>query len=163
MPTADVPRIARLIRGIRIAIVTSRTKDGKLHGRPMATQESDFDGDLWFFTNRASFTAQEVAESPDVAVAYADTGENRYVSIAGRASIVDDRAKIQELWSEHAKAWFPDGPDDPSLVLLKVDPQVAWFWEGPTNKAVLAYKIIKAIAKGEKADKAMGESGTVKM
>ena len=39
----------------------------------------------------------------------------RFVSLSGVASVVDDRALIEELWSESWKVWFPKGKDDPSL------------------------------------------------
>jgi general stress protein 26 len=43
------------------------------------------------------------------------------VSITGRGTVVRDRAKAKELWTELHRAWFPDGLDDPNLALLRVD------------------------------------------
>ena len=158
----DVARIARLIKGIRIATVTTVMADGHLHSRPMATEDHDFDGTLWFFTDRESAKVHELEKSARVGVAYADPSDNHYVTLSGRGTIVDDRAKIRELWNVAAKAWFPDGPDDPSCVLLEVKPEIGWYWDGPPNKLVLALKTAAAIAKGEKADEAMGDHGMVR-
>jgi general stress protein 26 len=53
----------------------------------------------------------------------ADPDRQRYVSVAGRAWLLRDRAKIDELWSPLYKAWFPDGKDDPELALLRSIPR----------------------------------------
>jgi len=42
--------------------------------------------------------------------------------VAGTAEIIHDMAKKKELWNPIAKAWFPDGVDDPELTVLEVMP-----------------------------------------
>lgn len=37
------------IKDIRIAMLTTQESDGDFHTRPMATQEIDPDGTMWFF------------------------------------------------------------------------------------------------------------------
>ena len=51
--TVDNPKeagraLATNIQGIYIATMTTLASNGKLRGRPMATQQVEFDGDLWF-------------------------------------------------------------------------------------------------------------------
>ena len=41
--------------------------------------------------------------------------------ITGRAEVVDDDAKLKELWNTFAEAWLPEGPEDPNATLIRVD------------------------------------------
>ncbi len=72
--------------------------------------------------------------------------------MSGDAEVVNDRAKMEELWSEMCKAWFPKGLDDPDLCLLKVEVNTAEYWESPSGKMVQVLGFLKALATGERAD-----------
>jgi general stress protein 26 len=113
------------------------TVDGDvLRSRPMATQDVEFNGDLWFFTSNRSHKMEEIEKDNRVCVAYSDPGSNTYISVSGRGTMVTDRAKIDELWSPVHKAWFPDGKDDPTLCLLKVSVEQAEYWDSPSSTLV---------------------------
>ena len=75
-----------------------------------------------------------------------------YLSISGRAEVVKDKAKIEELWSPVLKAWFPEGLDDPHLCLLKIPVEQAEYWDAPSSKIVQLFGMAKAIATGQEAD-----------
>lgn len=126
-----IQKLAELIRDVDIAMLTTRKADGSLVSRPLGTQDIEFDGDLWFATGADSEKVAEIAADPRVNVAYASSGRNTYVSVAGTASVVRDRAKIEELWSPAMKVFFPSGKDDPNLVLIRVRAESAEYWDGP--------------------------------
>ncbi|MDQ3494248.1 MAG: pyridoxamine 5'-phosphate oxidase family protein [Pseudomonadota bacterium] len=126
-----IRRLAELIKDVDIAMLTTTTPQGRLVSRPLGTQEVEFDGDLWFATGADSGKVAEINANPHVNVAYASPHKNIYVSVAGTASVVDDRAKVDELWSPAMKRFFPEGKDDPRLRLIKVDAETAEYWEGP--------------------------------
>lgn len=121
----------RLIKGIRFAMLTTVGADGRLTSRPMSTESGGVDGVLWFFTGRDTHKAADIERHPQVNVSYADPGSQRYVSVTGRAELVDDRARMRRLWSPAYSVWFPKGVDDPGLALLKVTAEHADYWEGP--------------------------------
>ena len=50
MSAEDTRKVAELIKGQKFGFLTTTTPEGKLTSRPMALQEVEFDGDLWFFT-----------------------------------------------------------------------------------------------------------------
>ncbi|MGA6536975.1 pyridoxamine 5'-phosphate oxidase family protein [Stenotrophomonas sp. NPDC101269] len=135
MPEHDrlqhIRQLAEMIRGIDIAMFTTVGVDGRLYSRPLGTQEVEFDGDLWFATAADSPKVAEIALNPRVNVAYASTSGNTYVSVAGTARVIDDRAKAEELWSPAMKLFFPGGPDDPNLRLIHVSAESAEYWDGP--------------------------------
>src|SRR5690606_4981530 len=114
----DMKTIAALVKSAKIALLTTITTDGHLHSRPLATQEVDFDGDLWFFTQDPSSKVDDIHANPQVNAAF-ESGKG-YLSVAGTASIVHDRAKVDELWTPSVEAWFPDGKDDPTVALIKI-------------------------------------------
>ena len=128
---AHIKHLAELIHDVDVAMMTTIARDGRLVSRPLGTQEVEFDGDLWFATGRNSDKVAEITANPQVNVSYASTSKNSYLSVAGRASIVNDRAKIEELWSPAMKLFFPGGKDDPDLCLIRVEVDSAEYWDGP--------------------------------
>lgn len=148
--TDAIAKLGKLIKGIHIAMMTTATEGGELRSRPMATQQTDFDGDLWFFTDSDSGKVFEIGRENHVNISYADPGDNRYVSVSGTASVVRDRQKVKELWSSIHKAWFPDGPDDPKLTLLKVQVHQAEYWDGPSSTMVQLIGFAKATLTGHR-------------
>lgn len=126
-----IQQLGELIKDARIAMFTTVSAQGRLVSRPLGTQEVAFDGDLWFATGRDSGKVEEIQADPRVCVAYANPSKNTYVSVSGAASIVTDRARIDDLWSPAMKIFFPDGKDDPNLVLIRVDAETAEYWDGP--------------------------------
>ena len=139
------------IKDIRIAMLTTQEADGKLISRPMGTQQIEFDGDLWFFTQESSPKVDQVQEHRQVNVAYAKPDDNRFVSVSGTAVIVHDKQKMQELWNPILKAWFPKGLEDPELALLKVNVTGAEYWDTPSSKVVQLVGFAKAIVTGKPA------------
>jgi general stress protein 26 len=141
--------LVKRIKDIRIAMMTTVRHDGSLRSRPMATQEDPRDGVLWFFTLDDTPKTSEIERERHINLAYAEPDDQRYVSIAGIATIVRDRAKMQELWSPLYKAWFPDGLEDPNLALLRVTPEYAQYWEGPSLVG-MAFEYARALATGQR-------------
>ena len=144
----QIRKVADLIGEVTFAMLTTVEPDGTLRSRPMAVQQSEFDGDLWFFTRDDSAKVEEVRREQRVNVAFAKPSDQTYVSISGRATVVDDRQKAEELWSPAYKAWFPDGLDDPHLTLLKVEVDQAEYWDSPSSVIVYAIGLAKAVLQG---------------
>jgi len=126
-----IAHLAQLIRDVRVAMMTTRAADGRLLSRRMGTKEVGFDGDLWFATGWDSDKVREIQADPRVNVAYASADGNTYVSVAGTASLVRDRKRIDALWSPSMGRFFPGGKDDPDLCLIRVNAESAEYWDGP--------------------------------
>lgn len=155
-------RIWTLIKDIKVAMLATWNQDQhESHARPMmALDLAIFDGTLWFFTNRESRKAEEIRDTQQALLTYADPKAMNFVSLAGQASLVDDRIKIDQLWTDYAKIWFPEGKDDPNLVLLRFDAETAEFWEAP-NAVVRGVSYLKALLTGDTPD--MGTIGQANM
>jgi general stress protein 26 len=158
-------RFRELIKDIRFAMFTTRQADGSLRSRPMTTQNDPEDPEgnqpsLYFF---ASLTGEPVADlqrDPAVNVGYADPGRDSYVSVSGKATVVDDADRKKRLWSKFAEAWFPGGPEDPDLALVRVQIEQAEYWNVKESKVTQLFKMARAnLTKEPPTD--MGEHGRV--
>ncbi len=155
----EMEKVAQLVEEIKFAMMTTHEHDGTLRSRPMSTLQLDSSGCLWFFTGASSSKIVDVNEEAHINLAYARTDKQDYLSIAGIAEVVRDRQKMQQLWTPWIKPWFPDGLDDPDLVLLKVTIVEADYWDAPGS----AVKRLYGLAKGMLTNNtdALGEQGRV--
>lgn len=154
-----ITQLAALIKDVEVAMFTTTGVDGRLYSRPLGTQEVEFDGDLWFATSADSPKVAEIALNPRVNVAYASPSKNSYVSVAGTARIVDDRAKIDALWSPAMKLFFPEGKDDPHLRLIHVQAESAEYWDGPGTLLGKALSFVLSAVQDEPSR--LGDNGFV--
>ena len=159
----NIRKVAELIKDIKMAMLTTVDDEGSLRSRPMATQHTEFDGTLWFFTRASAPKVDEVQQEHEVNVSYADPGSNTFVSISGSAQLVRDPAKIKELWTPALKAWFPQGQDDPEVALLKIDVDKAEYWDSPHGKVVQLIGYAKALATGQTYQPGPGEHDKVRL
>jgi general stress protein 26 len=157
-----VATVAKLVERARICMLTTTTADGSHVSRPMAVQEVAFDGDLWFFCDDASEKAGQVRSRPQVNVAFSDTKHSAWTSIAGRASVVHDRDKAEELWSPALEVWFADGLETPGLALLKVETETAEYWDAPDSKVKQLVGGLRAAVSGD-PDKFPATNETVRL
>ena len=147
--TDDRKRIADLMTKAKVAMLTTMTAEGKHVSRPMALQEAEFDGDLWFFTDEGSAKILQIQGAPEVNVSFSDGKDHSWVSIAGHAQVVHDRQKAEQLYTPVLKAWFPQGLETPGMTLLKVESDTAEYWEGPTSTAAFALGALRAAVTGD--------------
>ncbi len=145
----NIKKLRELIKDIRFAMLTTVEEDGTLRSRPMATQQVEFDGDIWFFTNASAPKVDESQRNQHVNVSYSEPKDQKYVSVSGTAQLVRDRHKIEQLWNPLYKAWFPNGLDDPDLALLKVSVDKAEYWNSPSSAVVRLVGFLKAVVTGE--------------
>ena len=154
---SDYEKLVEMIKDIDLCMLTTIDESDDLHSRPMSLNgDVDESGNLWFFTSSKSHKASEIERSPNVNVSFADLKGQRYVSISGTAELVEDRAKIKELWKPVLKAWFPDGPNQPDVALLKVKVKKAEYWDGPSSTVMQAVSFVSAIFTGKQVE--LGEN-----
>ncbi len=142
--------VADLLKDAKIGVLTTTSLEGHLVSRPLALQETEFDGDLWFFTQDPSPKASEIRANPEVNVAV--HSKDGWVSIAGTAELVRNQAKIDELWNPMVEPWFENGKDDPTVALIRVDAHTAEYWTSDAPKAVNIFKLAKSAVTGDKPD-----------
>lgn len=145
----QLSKVKDLVESIRIAMMTTLDDAGNLVSRPMAVQEMDDDGVIWFFTKKSSPKLDQIEHHGQrVCLSFANVSDSSYVSVTGHAEELYNRAKIEELWSPAAKPWFPDGKDDPELTILKVTTDMAEYWDSTSSRMVRFFEMARAIVTG---------------
>jgi general stress protein 26 len=153
--TGEISRLAELAKGIRIAMLTTVDEEGHFISVPMAQQEVEFDGDLWFFAERDSRVVRNLILNPHVGVTLSSS--DTWISIDGDGEVVQDPAKAHELWNSWVEAWLPQGPDDPNVVLIKVTGHGAEYWDTPGGRAASILSFAKAKITGKRYEGAENE------
>ena len=156
---SEISKVADLAKDIRIGMLTTVDQHGHFVSRPMAQQEVEFDGNLWFFSNRKARKVEHITANPAVSVTL--SSNDTWISLSGTAEVVEDDAKADELWNPFVEAWFPQGPHDDSVVLVKFTSDTAEYWDTPGGRVASVISFVKAKVTGERYDG--GENETVKM
>jgi general stress protein 26 len=127
----EFAKLGELIRDIRIALLTTVDAEGRFHTRPVQTLEFEGNQLLWFFTDRESPKADELRRDVRVSLGYADPAKHTYAAVSGTATLIQDAQKARELWTVEQRAYYPEGPEDPRLALLRVQIERAEYWIAP--------------------------------
>ena len=143
-----VQKIAELAKGIDFAMLTTVDENGDFVSRPMAQQRTDFDGNLWFLSSRDSRKVAQLTANPRVGVAL--TSRDVWVSVSGTAEVLTDPDKAEELWSPQMEGWFPQGPRDDSVVVVKVTGETAEYWDTPGGLVASVLSLVKVNTTGER-------------
>jgi general stress protein 26 len=149
MSTNPRQKFQDLLTGFSHGMLVTKTPTGELHARPMALAEITEHGDLWFATGRDSPKVEEITADEHVCVTFQDG--SHYVTVIGTAQAVRDRAKIDQLWSDAWKVWYPQGKDDPNLVLLKVTADTGEYWDNSSVEGLkYLFRAGKALVTGDR-------------
>ena len=140
-----IERVWELAKRIGIAMFV--TWDGtEQRARPLAATVEKDEGAIYFLTDIHGEKDDQIAEFPHVSVSFADHKHSKFVALSGKATVSNDRAKIKELWSPFARAWW-DGPEDPAIRVIKVTPKDAELWDSP-GRVVTTISMLAAAVTG---------------
>jgi general stress protein 26 len=158
--SGQIDHIWEIAEKIKTCMLVTLSAD-KLRSRPMHAMLDREAGCLWFITDPRGGKDEEIRAAPDVCLAFADTDSNTYLSITGRAEVLRDVAKARELWSSEAQAWWPKGPTDPEVRVLRVIPDSAEYWDTRGNSITVALRLAAARLSGHPPD--LGENNKVRL
>lgn len=147
-----IGKLQELIKGQNICLFGTRLTRHPINVRPMSTQQVDDEGAFWFLSGASSEKNRDIMENAHVQLFYANPGSSEFLTVYGTCGIVTDREHIKEHWSSLAKAWFPEGVDDPDITLLRVAPEEAHYWDTKNGKAIAFLKIVAAAMTGNPND-----------
>ena len=125
----DKMMLAKTMQEIDFCMMTTVQGNGQLNSRPMSNNRNvEWDGDTWFFAFKDSSQVKETQRHSNVNLSYAVPKEVLFISVKGRGEIVADVAKKKELWYGDLERWFPNGPEDESVVLIRVVGEYVDYW-----------------------------------
>ncbi len=142
-------------------LCTAITTGQPVPTRPMAVQEVDDQGRLWFLSASDSHQNREIARDPAVQLLFQGSAHSDFLTLYGHATISVDPAKIKALWNPILKTWFTEGIDDPRITLIAVEPTQAYYWDTKHNRAIAFAKMVAGAITGKTLDDSV--EGTLKV
>lgn len=104
------------------------------HMRPMTGLIEDDRGPIWIFTSVDNGIVRQLGGQRGAARAcYAAKGHGLFTCITGTIGVDNDNAVIERLWNPFVAAWYEGGKTDPTLRLLRFDPEHAHVWENENS------------------------------
>jgi general stress protein 26 len=158
----NIDRVWDIIEQVGVCMLTTQFAGG-LRARPVEARPERDAGLIFFVTDIHSAKEDEIEAAPDVGLVFIDANDKAYLSITARASVLRDADKTKEVWRKTDEVWWPGGPSDRDVCLLRVEPFTAELWDGPASAAVTMFEFAKARLTGEKPKLGENRKLTVKM
>ena len=153
-------KIKQLAESIDFAMLCTDLVTHPFHAVPMSTKRVDENGSIWFLSGRDSRYNTNILRNSSVQLIYADPSSMRFLIVAGKARIVDERSVLESLYQKSDDAWFK-GNDDPNLTAIEIDPQAAHYWDVKGGRLVALWRMGVAVMTGVQAD--IGQHGDLKV
>lgn len=151
-------RVWDIVEKAGVGMLTTRFGAG-LRARPLEPRPDRDEGAIYFVTDVRGRKDDEIEAEPEVCLVVIDHNDKAYLSISGRATLTRDDARAAAIWKSSDTLWWPDGPRDPNVRVLRLVPEKAELWDGPSNAVAAAFEFVKARITGEKPD--LGENRKV--
>lgn len=105
-------------------LVMIRLENGG-HAEPMTAQlDRDARHTIWFYARRGN----RIAAGGAAMAQFASKGHDVFACLAGTLVEETDPARKAKHWDKAAEAWFPEGKDDPQLMMLRFAIDSAEVW-----------------------------------
>lgn len=153
----DPEVVWKIMKKVGVAMLVTH-KDAEFEGRPLQAYPEQENGRILFMTD-SPHVLDEVAANASVLLSFADLGGNDFAAIDGEAVVSNDRAKIKELWTPWAEAFW-DSPEDPAIRIIEVTPHKARYWDAPNRVATMIAMLASAVTKKPPT---LGKSGEVQL
>lgn len=142
-------KLQDLVEDFRDAMLVTKDAQGDLQARPMHVAEHDEEsGTVVFASSILSEKVDELQKDPSVCVSF--QGGAKYVSLTGTVTIDQDREKIRALYNTAWKLWFPEGPEQSDICLIRFHPVVGEYWDNSGTEGLsFAWNAAKAIVSGK--------------
>ena len=155
-------KLRELLKHFPIAFMVT-ISGGRAHARPLGvvSKSEEFDGTLWFITDRRSHKVDEIGHGAETSLTFQNDERGTYAHMRGRATVVEDRARLAELYTTDQRTWFPDGLDDPNMTLVRFDVEDADYWDGHASMARKLFAFAKSVVTGHPGRD--GDTGVAKV
>jgi general stress protein 26 len=150
-------RVWEIVENVGVGMLTTRFAGG-LRARPIEPRCERDAGVIWILTDARSGKDDEIEADSEVCLIVIDGDAKAYLSITGRARVLDDHAKATGIWRRTDNIWW-QGPDDPNVRVIRLDPERAELWDGPADVVLATFELAKARLTGNKPN--LGENRKV--
>jgi general stress protein 26 len=117
---ASLERAAReLIAGAKYGTLITLGPDGHSQARTVENLPPEADFSVWFATTPRTRKVAEIRRDPRVTMHWFDPAKMGYVTLIGRARLVNDSAEKARRWKPGWEAFYPDWNRDYLLVQVR--------------------------------------------
>lgn len=124
------------------------------HAEPMTAQlDRDAHHQIWFYTSRSN----RIAPGGRTMAQFSSKGHDVFACLSGTLVEETDQAIIDKHWGRYAETWFPNGRNDPDLLMMRMDIDNAEVWTSDPG-VVGRFKLLTGskVSAGELGDHAVG-------
>ena len=142
-------KVRELLMEFPIAFMVT-VNAGDVTARPIGIvgDHAAFDGTLWFITDKRSRKVRAIESGAITTLLFQNDKDGDYLQLAGRASVVDDRSRLEKLYTTLQRTWFPKGLDDPDITLVQFDAAEGNYWDSHDSYLRLAIAFAKSMVTG---------------
>jgi general stress protein 26 len=158
----NIERVWEIIEKVGVCMLTTQFAGG-LRARPLEARPDRDAGLIFFVTDIHSAKEDEIEAAPEVGLVFIDPNDKAYLSITARARVVRDAEMTRKFWRNTDAVWWPGGPQDPDVCLLRIEPFTAELWDGPSRAAVTFFEFAKAKLTGAEPNLGENRKVTVEM
>ena len=139
-------KLREMLKDFPIAFMVT-VHNGEVTARPIGVvgDHAAFDGTLWFITDKRSRKVAAIESGATTTLLFQNDKEGNYLHLAGHASVVDDRARLEQLYTTLQRTWFPKGLDDPDITLVRFDAVEGNYWDKHDSVVRLAVAFAKSL------------------
>ena len=116
------------IRECKYCVASTIGETGDANARVVQPSEPDADWHVWFLTDRRTRKVREVEANGRLTLTYQYDPEAGYVTLLGRANVINDVAAKRAIWKEDTYRWYPGGPEDPNVVQVDLETTRIELW-----------------------------------
>jgi general stress protein 26 len=151
-------RVWDLLETTGAGMLTTQFAHG-LRARPMEPRPDRNGCAIFFITDARGLKDDEIEVIHEVCFTLINHKDKAYLSLTARASVLRDPLLAAKYWKSTDDVWWPGGPEDENVRVLRLDPIRAELWDGPSSAAVAAFEFAKARLTGAKPN--LGEKRKV--
>lgn len=146
-----IQKLKEIAEGARNCMFTTKVENYPPATRPMALQQVDEEGVLWFISSTDSHKNAELLTDPRVTLYFQNNSGYEFLVVNGMARIHTDQETIDKNWTPLANAWF-EGKDDPTVSVISVKPEDCNYWDTRNGKIMSFIKMSFQALTGVKTD-----------
>jgi general stress protein 26 len=147
---AALEKVRTLLAEFPIAFMVT-VSNGEVTARPIGVvgDDEEFHGSLWFITDKRSRKVSAIDSGATTTLLFQNDKKGDYLQLTGRASVVEDRSRLERLYTTLQRTWFPKGLDDPDITLVRFDADGGNYWDSHDSYVRLTVAFAKSIVTGE--------------
>ncbi len=119
------------------------------HAQPMSHHLDKPERALWFIGSSDTDLVRSIEVSAVGTYIVIGKDQTFHASMTGPLTIVDDPAKLDEVWSVYSAAWFDKGKRDPKVTLIRFSPTEAAVWASTGSAVKFGFELARSLVSEE--------------